>query len=79
MIVIPRGARDLQFRRALKNCRSLAPLGITKFDLETPAPVVDDEDDEALAAIDQGMRDAEAGRIAPAEEVRGLLRKWATD
>ncbi len=35
-----------------------------KFDLNNPAPVADDtdEDDETLAAIDEGMRDAEAGR-----------------
>jgi len=40
-----------------------------KFDLENPAPVVDDEDEETLAAIDEGMRDAEAVRTAPAEEI----------
>jgi hypothetical protein len=39
-----------------------------KFDLENPAPVVDDEDEETLAAIDEGMRDAEAG-CAPAKPV----------
>jgi len=50
-----------------------------KFDLENPAPVVDDEDEQTLAAIDQGMRDAEAGRTVPAEEVRRLLPKWTTD
>jgi predicted transcriptional regulator len=50
-----------------------------KFDLESPAPVVDDEDEETLAAIDQGMRDAEAGRTVPAEEVRRLLPNWTTD
>jgi|ERR1035438_8338007 plasmid stabilization system protein ParE len=50
-----------------------------KFDLESPAPVVDDEDEETLAAIDQGLRDAEAGRTVPAEEVRRLLPKWTTD
>ncbi len=50
-----------------------------KFDLENPAPVVDDEDEQTLAAIDQGMRDAEAGRTVPAEEVRQLLPKWTTD
>ncbi|MGD0793176.1 MAG: hypothetical protein ABR920_15525 [Terriglobales bacterium] len=44
-----------------------------KFDLENPTPVVDDEDEETLAAIDEGMRDAEAGRTVPAEEVRRLL------
>lgn len=51
-----------------------------KFDLENPAPVVndDDEDEETLAAIDEGMRDAKAGRTVPAEEVRRLLPKWTT-
>jgi len=46
-----------------------------KFDLENPAPVVDDEDEETLAAIDEGIRDAEAGRAVPAEEVRRLLHE----
>jgi len=50
-----------------------------KFDLENPGPVVDDEDEETLVAIDQGMRDAEAGRTVPAEQVRRLLPKWTTD
>ena len=49
-----------------------------KFDLENPAPVVDDEDEETLASIDEGMRDAEAGRTVPAEEVRRLLPTWTT-
>jgi len=51
-----------------------------KFDLENPAPVVNDndEDEETLAAIDEGMRDAEAGRTVPAEEVRRLLPTWTT-
>lgn len=44
-----------------------------KFDLENLAPVVDDEDEETLAAIDEGIRDAEAGRTIPAEEVRRRL------
>ncbi len=44
-----------------------------KFDLENPVPVVDDEDEETLAAIDEGIRYAEAGRTVPAEEVRRLL------
>lgn len=44
-----------------------------KFGLENPAPVVDDEDEETLAAIDEGMRDDEASRTVPAEEVRRTL------
>lgn len=49
-----------------------------KFDLENPAPILDEEDDETLAAIDEGVRDAEAGRVVPAEKVRELLPKWTT-
>jgi len=44
-----------------------------KFNSENPAPIVADEHEETLAAIDEGMRDAEAGRTVPAEEVRRLL------
>jgi predicted transcriptional regulator len=49
-----------------------------KFDLEDPAPILDDEDEETLAAIDEGIRDAEAGRVVPAEKVREFLPKWTT-
>jgi len=50
-----------------------------KFDLENPEPVVndDDEDEETLAASDEGLRDAAAGRTVPAEEVR-LSPNWTT-
>jgi predicted transcriptional regulator len=34
------------------------------------------EKEETLAAIDEGIRDAEAGRVVPAEQVRQLLPKW---
>jgi len=49
-----------------------------KFDLEDPAPVVDDEDEKTLAAIDEGIRDADAGRVAPPEKAREVLAKWTT-
>jgi predicted transcriptional regulator len=49
-----------------------------KFDLDHPEPIVDQEDKETLAAIDEGLRDAEAGRTIPAEEVPRLLKKWTT-
>jgi hypothetical protein len=49
-----------------------------KLDLESRAPILDDEDEETLAAIDEGMRDAKAGRTIPAEEVRKRLPKWIT-
>ena len=47
-----------------------------KFEVENPLPMMDDEDEQTLAAIDEGISDAEAGRTVPAEEVRKLLPKW---
>ena len=49
-----------------------------KFEFENPAPALQDEDEETLAAIDEGIRDAEAGRTVPAEEVRRRLPQWIT-
>ena len=51
---------------------------VKKFDLEADASTVDEEDKETLAAIDEGIRDADAGRVVPAEKVRELLPKWTT-
>ena len=45
------------------------------FDLEKPAPTLDDKGEETLAAIDGGIRDADASRSVPAEEARKLLAK----
>jgi predicted transcriptional regulator len=52
--------------------------GVKKLDLDDPAPILDDEDEETLAAIDEGIRDAEAGRTLPIEEFRKLLPQWIT-
>jgi len=49
-----------------------------EFDFEKPAPGIDDEDEATLAAIDEGIRDAKAGRSTPMEKVRELLPKWIT-
>ncbi len=49
-----------------------------EFELDKPAPILDDEDEDTLAAIDEGIRDAEAGRTVPPEEVRRLLPQWIT-
>ena len=48
------------------------------IELEDRAPVSNDEDEKTLAAIDEGLRDAKAGRTMPAKEVRKLLPKWTT-
>jgi predicted transcriptional regulator len=51
---------------------------VKESDIEKAVPVTDDEDEATLAAIDEGIRDAKAGRSVPAEEVRKLLPKWTT-
>jgi predicted transcriptional regulator len=47
-----------------------------EFDMDKRAPGIRDEDKKTLEAIEEGIRDAEAGRIAPVEGVRKLLPKW---
>lgn len=49
-----------------------------ELDLNDPSPIPEDEDEETLAAIDEGIRDADAGRTVPIEEVRKLLPQWVT-
>jgi len=49
-----------------------------RIDFDDPAPIDEEEDEETLAAIDEGIRDAEAGRAVPIEEVRALLPQTTT-
>jgi predicted transcriptional regulator len=49
-----------------------------RIDFDDPAPIDEEEDEETLAAIDEGIRDADAGRTVPIEQVRRLLPKWIT-
>jgi predicted transcriptional regulator len=51
---------------------------VKEFDLDRPTPVIEDEDEKTLAAIDEGIRDAEAGRTIPIEKARKQLHKWIT-
>jgi predicted transcriptional regulator len=39
---------------------------------------VNEEDEETLADIDEGIRDAKTGRSLPAEDLRKLVPKWTT-
>jgi len=48
-------------------------------DFERPAPVLDEEDDATLEAIDEGLRDSKSGRTVPIEKVRELLPKWISE
>ena len=45
-------------------------------DFERPAPVLDEEDEATLSAIDEGLRDSKSGRTVSIEKVRELLPKW---
>jgi len=44
-----------------------------RIDFEEPTSIDEEEDEETLAAIDEGIRDVEAGRAVPIAEVRKLL------
>jgi predicted transcriptional regulator len=51
---------------------------VRKLDLDDPPPILEDEDEETLAAIDEGLQDDEAGRVTPIAEVRSLFSQWIT-
>jgi predicted transcriptional regulator len=51
---------------------------LKEFDFESRARVIEDEDEKTLAAIDEGVRDAEAGRTVLIEKVRKRLTQWIT-
>ncbi len=51
---------------------------VKQFEFENPTPVVDEEDEKTLAAIDEGIRDAKMGRTLAVDEVRKLVPKWTT-
>ena len=42
------------------------------------APILDEEDDATLAAIDRGIKAADDGRVLSLEEVRRRMEQWAT-
>jgi len=79
-----RKTRDPLYHNAVKTGASSASRyceGMAEangIDFNDPAPVLDEEDEETLAAIDEGIRDAQAGRVVPMEEVRKLLPEWIT-
>ncbi len=52
---------------------------VKKLDLDDSAHVLDEENEETLACIDEGLRDAELGRTVSIEEVRRLLPQWITN
>jgi predicted transcriptional regulator len=49
-----------------------------RLDFDDPTFIDEEENEETLDAIDEGIRDAGAGRTVPIEEVRKLLPQWIT-
>ncbi len=45
-------------------------------DLTQPIPLVEEEDDETLAAIDRGIEAADEGRTVALGEVRKMIPGW---
>ena len=45
---------------------------------DDPTAIFDEEDDETLASIDRGIRDADEGRVVTMEEARRRMAQWAT-
>ena len=52
---------------------------VKEFDFSSSCRATKDEDEKTLAAIDEGIRDGEAGRTTPTDEVYKLLPKWITN
>ena len=48
-----------------------------EFDADS-TPILDEEDDVTLAAIDRGIKAADEGRVVPMQEVRRRMEQWAT-
>jgi predicted transcriptional regulator len=46
---------------------------------EPAKPAQTDQDAEFLAAVDEGIADADAGRMIPYEKIRRWLLSWGTD
>jgi predicted transcriptional regulator len=53
-------------------------MAMRELDLKEPVVMTDEEDEETLAAIDEGIKDADEGRLYTAEEVRERLSRWNT-
>jgi predicted transcriptional regulator len=51
---------------------------VKKLDFDQPAPVLDEEDEATLTAIDRGIKAADEGRVVTLEEVRQRMQEWLT-
>jgi predicted transcriptional regulator len=51
---------------------------VKKQDFNESAPILDEEDEATLAAIDRGIKAADEGRVVPFEEARQRMSRWLT-
>ena len=51
---------------------------VKKEDFNESTPLLDEEDEATLAAIDRGIRAADEGRVISMEEVRRRMNQWLT-
>ena len=49
-----------------------------KLFLENTEPLLDDEDEATLAAIDRGIEAANEGRVVPFDEVQRRVQEWSS-
>lgn len=48
-------------------------------DHELPDALLDEEDEATLAAVDEGIRAADEGRLVPEDEVRRRMKLWNSE
>jgi len=50
---------------------------VKKLDFDADStPILEEEDEVTLAAIDRGIKAADEGRVVPLEEVRRRMEQW---
>ena len=49
---------------------------VKKLDFDEPATILEEEDEETLAAIDRGTKAADEGRVVPLADVRQRMQTW---
>jgi len=50
---------------------------VKKLDFDADStPILEEEDEATLAAIDRGIKAADEGRVVPLEEVRRRMEQW---
>jgi predicted transcriptional regulator len=51
---------------------------VNKESVNQSVPILDEEDEATLEAIDRGIRSADEGRVVPMGEVRQRMLRWLT-